>query len=78
MVRPEELRSSLGCEPVDTASRVLRACKDPVLIERAAALAAAPDDEKGVHEAQIETYLAAAHILFPEEANLAYGVLKDE
>jgi hypothetical protein len=53
-----------------TAERLTNAYKDPVVHERSTGIMRAEASERLGLQAQLTTYLAAAHILFPEESQI--------
>jgi len=77
--QPENVREELGCFPSDLGARLDRVYKDTILHDRYSELKAASEETRPALEAQLEAYLAAAYVLFPEESRFIYGkvALKD-
>jgi len=72
MTTPEQIRENLGCLPAETERRWMRLVGDSIAHKYFAELQAADDWDKSALEAQLETYLAAAHAIFPQEVKVVY------
>ena len=71
--QPEYLREELGCLPSDLDLRLDEVYKDTFLHDKYTELEAASEENRPALEAQLDSYLAAAHVLFPEESRFVYG-----
>lgn len=58
--------------------RLRKSYLDPVVQDRFSEIMRAPEAEHPELQAQLTTYLAAAHILFPEESQIIYKSLKKD
>jgi hypothetical protein len=59
-----------------TQERLGRSYQDPVVHERVAEIMRAPDSDRAGLKAQLDTYLAAAYALFPEESQVIHDSLE--
>lgn len=78
MDEPKELNlfDMFGHKFPSRDERLRKSYLDPVVLDRFGEIMDTPETEHPGLQAQLTTYLAAAHILFPEESQIIYKSLK--
>lgn len=76
MISPEEIRADLSCLPADANARLHQSYGDEFVHRKFTEIKHSPAEEEDTQRAQLDTYLAAAYAIFPEEARIIQDSIK--